>query len=95
MLGGSDMKKQNKGNLNATSEKSQIPKDLLDNLSFTDSAKQLEELKQQIFNVREIKNHKIATIKQALENNEYSISNKHIAEKLIEDYQFAEEEELA
>lgn len=76
-------------------QESQIPKDLLDNLSFTASSKQLEELKKQIFNSREIKNNKIAIIKDMLEKNQYQISSKGIAEKLLEELEIIKEVEPA
>lgn len=74
-------KKDNK----KASKKSEIPEKLLKDLSFTESNKQLEELKTLIFNSKESKNNKIAEIKKAIANNEYKISSKKIAEKMVED----------
>lgn len=87
------MKKPKDNQKKKSDNNSNIPPELLENLSFSDSTRQLEELKKLIFNSKQSRNNKIATIKQAIESNEYAISNIKIAEKLLEDLVIQEEQE--
>lgn len=56
----------------------------LNELDFSDSSKQLEELKQIIFNAVETNEAKIKFIKEEILANKYQIQNTLIAEKMLE-----------
>lgn len=59
-------------------------KQLLDSLNFDDTTEQMQALKALIFNSNEIRNTKIAFIKEALSTDRYEIHSENIASKLME-----------
>lgn len=58
--------------------------ELLDNLNFTDSAKQLEALKALIFSAPEDNQKKIEFLKEEISAGRYEINSQRIAAKFIE-----------
>lgn len=68
---------------------------LIENLNFDDTAKQLEALKAHIFNTSESNETKIQFIKEELAAGRYEIHSDRIAAKLLEHALIVEEPEMA
>ena len=63
---------------------SSVPHQLLTSLNFTDSARQLEELKSLIFNTPDLNEGKIELLKEEIASGRYEVQSKMIAKKLVE-----------
>ncbi|KTC65797.1 flagellar biosynthesis anti-sigma factor FlgM (plasmid) [Legionella adelaidensis] len=84
---------------NAKNKTNQLSSQLIASLSFEDSNKQLQALKEMIFNEPLINDSKIQFIKEELATDRYEVNSYRIAVRLMEDIQTiknrtpAEEEE--
>lgn len=72
-----------------------IPQELLDSLSFKNTAKQIEALKQAILDAPDTNQAKINFIKNEITSGRYIINSDQIANKLVEDKQLIEQPEIA
>ena len=76
---------QDKDKAQATSEKAEKQQTKTDTVVLSDAAKRIQEAKKQLDSIPDIREDKVAQLKEQIENGTYEIDEEKIADKMLKD----------